>query len=93
MYESQIVELQQRLAELSARVVELEAKVGFLLMHEPTPYVPVTAEELDANEAAVAEALKKGNMKEALQIYRQKHQVDFAEAKKGLEEMRLRLGL
>ncbi len=93
MYEPQILELQQRLAALSARVAELEPKVAFLLAHEPTPYVARTAEELSANEAAVAEHLKKGDMKGALATYRQAHDVDFAVAKKAVEDLRTKLGL
>ncbi len=93
MYETQILELQKRLAELSARVAELEPKVEFLLQHEPAPYVARTRAELDANEAAVAEYLKKGDMKGALATYRQAHPGDFAKAKEAVEALRARLGL
>src|SRR5512135_1502594 len=69
MYQTEIEHLNERIAALGARVVELEDKVNFLMLHEPTPYVAVSAEEKAGNEAAVVELLKKGKNLEALKLY------------------------
>jgi ribosomal protein L7/L12 len=88
MYQNEIQSLMDRMAALAARVVELEDKVSFLLMHEPTPYVPASLEEKAGNEAAVVELLNKGNTMEALKLYRQKHNVGLDEAKKAIADLR-----
>lgn len=92
MYQQEIESIEKRIASLSARVVELEDKVAFLLIHEPASYAPVSSEERAGNEAAVAELLKRGNMLEAIRLYRENHQADLASAKKEVEELRDRLG-
>ncbi len=88
MYQNEIQSLMDRMTALGNRVVELEDKVNFLLLHEPTPYVPVSAEEKAGNEAAVVELIKKGKTMDALKLYREKHQVPFDDAKKAVEELR-----
>ncbi len=88
MYQSEIQALMDRVTALGNRVVELEDKVNFLLLHEPTPYVPVSAEEKAGNEAAVVELLKKGKTMDALKLYREKHPVTLDDAKKAIEELR-----
>jgi hypothetical protein len=84
---------QKQLEELIARVEVLEDKVAFLLNHETVAYVPVTKDEKAANEAAVVELLKKGNMKEALKLYREKHVMPFSEVQKAVEELKQKHGL
>ncbi len=90
MYQKEIQSLMDRITALGNRVVELEDKVNFLLLHEPTPYVAVSAAEKAGNEAAVVELIKKGKTMDALKLYREKHQVPFDDARKAIEELRSR---
>lgn len=78
---------------LIARIEELEDKVNFLLNHETVAYVPVSREEKAANEAAVVELLKKGNTKEALRLYREKHVMPFSQVQQEIEALRKTHGI
>ncbi len=73
---------------LIARIEELEDKVDFLLSHETVAYVPVSRSEKAANEAAVVDLLKRGNMKEALRLYREKHVMPFSQVQQEIEELK-----
>ncbi len=76
-----------------ARIEELEDKVNFLMNHQPATYVRVSRDEKAANEAAVVELLRKGNTKEALRLYREKHEMPFADLQKAIEELKKKHGL
>ena len=84
---------QKELAALMQRIEVLEDKVAFLLNHEPAPYTPVSADEKASNEAAVVEMLKQGNMKEAMRLYRSKHEMPFPDMQKAIEELKKQHGL
>jgi hypothetical protein len=74
--------------QLRARVLELEGKIDFLYRHLQLEYVKEGSEI----EKKVAEALKKGNMLEAINIYRNYSQVDLATAKQAVEEIMRKSG-
>ncbi len=74
---------------LRARVADLEARMNFLYRHLSVEYV----EDADLRHARVIEMLKKGNLIEAIKIYREIHNVGLAEAKKGVESIQARLGM
>jgi hypothetical protein len=78
---------------LILRIEELEDKVNFLLNHETVAYVPVSRDEKAANEAAVVELLKKGNMKEAMRLYREKHIMPFSQVQQEIEALKRTHGL
>lgn len=88
MYPKGIPVYEGEIESLKQRVVELEDKVAFLLLHSSVRYVPVSPEEKAANEAAVIDLLEKGNTKEALRLYREKHFVPFDDAEKAVEDLR-----
>lgn len=69
--------------ELRARVWELEGKIDFLYKHFNIQYV----KQINEADQKVFDELKKGNVIEAIKIYRGIYQVDLASAKKAVEEM------
>lgn len=75
--------------ELRARVLELERRIEFLYKHLNIAYV----KELSEADQKVAEVLKRGNMLEAIKIYREIYNVDLASAKQAVEEIKSRLKL
>ncbi len=75
--------------ELRARVLELEGKIDFLYKHLNVQYV----KELSEADRKVAEVLKNGNLMEAIKVYRQLYNVDPANAKAAVEEIKSRLNL
>jgi hypothetical protein len=78
---------------LIARIEELEDKVNFLLNHETVAYVPVSRDERAAHEAAVVDLLKKGNMQEAMKLYRQKHVMPFSQVQQEIAELKKKHGI
>jgi len=75
--------------ELRARVLELEGRLEFLYKHLNVVYV----KELSEADQKVADVLKKGNILEAIKVYREIHKVDPASAKQAVEEIKSRLKL
>jgi hypothetical protein len=74
-------------SELRARILELEGKVNFLYKHLNVEYV----KEMSESDQKVADALRKGNILEAIRLYREFNHVDLANAKLAVEEMKSRL--
>lgn len=81
------------LAALMDRLEALEDKVAFLLNHQTVAYVPVLKDEKAANEAAVLELLRKGDMKEALKLYRLKHVMPFSDVQKAIDDLKKEHGI
>ena len=74
-------------SELRARVLELEGKVNFLFKHLDVKYV----KEMSESDHKVADVLRKGNMLEAIKLYRELYDVDLASAKLAVEEIKSRI--
>lgn len=75
--------------ELRARVLELEGKIEFLYKHFNIEYV----KEMSEADQKVADVLRKGNILEAIKVYREIYHVDPASAKQAVEEMKSRIKL
>jgi ribosomal protein L7/L12 len=69
--------------ELRARILELEGKIEFLYQHLGITYV----RELSEGDRKVADVLKKGNIIEAIKVYREIYNVGLAEAKQAVERI------
>jgi hypothetical protein len=75
--------------------MQLEGKIAFLYNHLGVTFIPG---ESSGDDPRIIEQIKKGNMMEAIKIYRDIHDdsasgITFPEAKKAVEEMVQRLGL
>lgn len=79
---------EMELMELRARVARLEGQVEYLYRHLGLDVMqqPGLADE------RVAEALRRGNLIEAIKAYREIHNVGLAEAKRAVEDLRSRPG-
>ena len=75
---------------LRMRVKELEGQVAFLYQHLGVTYIPEPGPESDPR---VIEQIKKGNLIEAIKIYRELTDAGLAEAKSAVEQVKARLGL
>ncbi len=80
--------LEQQIMELSMRLARLEGEVQELYKRLNIPY----GDEAVRADGQVMEALRRGNMIEAIKIYRQIHDVGLAEAKEAVEALRSRTG-
>jgi len=85
----------QDIAKLRDRIVHLEGQVAFLYKHLGVTFVPEAAA---GDDPKIIEALKKGNMLEAIKIYRTIYStstltVSMDDAKRAVEEMKGRLGI
>jgi hypothetical protein len=85
----------QDFKDLQRHVMQLEGKLNFFYNHFGVTFVPEAA---PGDDPWVIEQIKKGNMMEAIKVYRQIHdtvvpEVTFVEAKKAVEDMIQRLGL
>ncbi|HEY6072501.1 MAG TPA: hypothetical protein VIV15_03695 [Anaerolineales bacterium] len=80
--------LEQQLMELSMRLARLEGEVETLYRHLNIPYV----DEATRADERVLEPLRRGNMIEAIKVYREIYNVGLAEAKQAVEAMRARGG-
>ena len=80
---------EDEILRLRQQVVLLEAQVKFLYQHFGLTFVPETK---PGDDPRVVEQLKKGNVIEAIKIYRALSNTGLAEAKKAVDEMRARLG-
>ena len=81
---------EQDLARLRARVIHLEGQVEFLYKHLGLTFVPETN---PGDDPRVIEQIKKGNMIEAIKIYRELTNAGLAEAKDAVEKLQGRLGI
>ncbi len=80
--------LEQQLMELSMRLARLEGEVETLYRHLNIPY----GDEAAKADERVLEPLRRGNMIEAIKVYREIYNVGLAEAKQAVEAMRARGG-
>ncbi len=81
--------LEQEVDSLRGRVRNLEDQVEFLYRHLGLTYDP---NSVPTDDPRIIEQLKKGNLIEAIKIYRQTYNVGLAEAKKAVEELKARGG-
>jgi ribosomal protein L7/L12 len=75
---------------LRMRVKELEGQVAFLYKHLGVTYIPEPGPEANPR---VIEQIKKGNLIEAIKIYRELTDAGLAEAKSAVEQVKAQLGL
>jgi ribosomal protein L7/L12 len=75
---------------LRTRIVHLEGQVAFLYKHLGLTFVPEPSPEDDTR---IIDALKKGNLLEAIKVYRELYNSDMVTAKQAVEEIQGRLGL
>jgi hypothetical protein len=69
---------------------DLKKRVDFLYQHLGLTYVPAA---MPADDPRIVEALKKGNMNEAVKIHRQIFDSSLQEATQATQEVKRRLGL
>jgi len=81
--------VEQQLMDLSMRLARLEGEVQALYRRLNIPY----GDEAVKDDERVLEALHKGNMIEAIKIYRELFNVGLAEAKEAVEAIRARSGV
>ncbi len=75
---------------LRGRVRNLEDQVEFLYRHLGITYDP---NSVPTDDPRIIEQIRKGNLIEAIKIYRQTSNAGLAEAKKAVEEIKARHGL
>ncbi|MGB8213782.1 MAG: hypothetical protein WCE68_09525 [Anaerolineales bacterium] len=80
----------QDFKDLQRQVLQLEAKVAFLYNHLGVTFVP---EAGPGDDPRVIEQIKKGNMMEAIKVYREINNETLPAAKQAVEEMIKRLGI
>lgn len=81
---------EQDLAQLRRRVTQLEGQVAFLYKHLGVTFVPEPGPDDDPR---IVEQLQRGNMIEAIKLYREITEAGLAEAKLAVEEIQRRLGM
>ena len=82
--------IEQQYIVLRNRMIRLEGRVSFLYEHLGLTFV---AEEQLTDDPQIVAALKKGNLLEAIKLYREKTGTGMEQAKQAVEEMQGRLGL
>ncbi len=80
----------QDLQQLRTRVMLLEGQVEFLYKHLGVTFVP---EPAPGDDPRIVEQIHKGNIIEAIKIYRELYDAGLNEAKQGVEAIRRRLGI
>ena len=85
----------QDIAALRDRIIHLEGQVAFLYRHLGVTFVPEAA---SGDDPRVIEAIKRGNLLEAIKVYREVYStttmtVGLDEAKRAVEEIKGRLGI
>ena len=85
----------QDLAALRDRVIHLEGQIAFLYRHLGIAFTPEAA---PGDDPRVIEAIKRGNLLEAIQVYREVYSnstltIGMNEAKAAVEEIKGRLGI
>ena len=81
---------EQDLGKLRDRVIHLEGQVAFLYKHLAVTFVPEAAH---GDDPKIIEALKKGNLLEAIKIYRGITGAGYEDGKAAVEEIKGRLGI
>lgn len=86
---------EHEIALLRDRIVRLQGQVAFLYRHLGITFVPEAA---SGDHPQVIEAIKKGNLLEAIKVYRSVYStstvtVGLDEAKRAVEEIKGRLGI
>jgi hypothetical protein len=81
---------QQQIASLKTEIYKLQARVEFLYSHLGLEYVEETS---PSDDPEVVNALRTGNVLEAIKVFRMRTNADLSTAKLAVEEMRARLGL
>jgi hypothetical protein len=81
---------EQDLAQLRRRITQLEGQVAFLYKHLGVTFVPEPGPDDDPR---IIEQIKKGNMIEAIKLYREITEAGLAEAKLAVEDIQRRLGI
>ena len=80
----------QDFSKMRDRVIQLEGQLKFLYKHLGVEFVPESAPQDDPK---IIEALKKGNLLEAIKVYCGNHGVDYETGKAAVEEIKRRLGI
>jgi len=81
---------QQDIMLLKGLISRLEARLEFVFEHLGVSFVEDTR---TTDDPAVVAALKANNLPEALKAYRAATNASLKEARSGVEEMRMRLGI
>ena len=81
--ETELYDLRQRIVRLEGQVEYLYKRLGINIDVEPA----------SADESEVIAALQKGNLIEAIKVYRQLYNVGLAEAKTAVENLKYRLNI
>ncbi len=81
---------EQQFSDLRKRVAHLEGQVAFLYEHLGMTFVPEAQPEDDPR---IIEALKGGNLLQAMKIYRENTGATADDARKAVEEIQGRLGI
>jgi hypothetical protein len=81
---------QQQIASLKTEIYKLQARVEFLYNHLGLEYVEETS---PSDDPEVVNALRAGNVLEAIKVFRMRTNADLSTAKVAVEEIRARLGL
>lgn len=76
--------IEQEVMELRMRLARLEGEVEALYRRLNIPY----GDEASQADERVLESLRRGNIIEAIKIYRDIHNVGLAEAKQAVENMK-----
>jgi ribosomal protein L7/L12 len=79
------------LVALRGRVARLEAEIELLYQHLGLPFGE--DQSFSDYDDRVIDALRTGNLIEAIKVYRQIHDVGLAEAKAAVENIQARLGM
>jgi ribosomal protein L7/L12 len=81
--ETELIDLRQRIVRLEGQVEYLYKRLG----------INIDVEAASIDESEVIAALQKGNLIEAIKVYRQLYDVGLAEAKTAVENMKDRMNL
>ena len=81
--ETELIDLRQRIVRLEGQVEYLYKRLGII--------IDVEAASIDESE--VIAALQKGNLIEAIKVYRQLYNVGLAEAKTAVENLKTQRNL
>ena len=81
--ETELIDLRQRIVRLEGQVEYLYKRLG----------INIDVEQASADESEVIAALQKGNLIEAIKVYRQLYNVGLAEAKTAVENMKFQHNL
>ena len=81
---------EQDIGKLRDRIIHLEGQVAFLYKHLGVTFVPEAA---PGDDPKIIEQLKKGNLLQAIKVYRGNTGAGYEEGKKAVEEIKGRIGI